>query len=205
LLGFSLEVLLVSAYLSYVENEFLLCLFMLLYVWSKYEHLYRGLASIKKRDMSENRHIVHGNNRTTVKHKYRRKKRMPNSQKEAQTKLMKGLLDLIVLQLLNQQPMHGYQIITRIRKSFGVYFGPSTIYPLLGTLEKKGHVRSVWNMDAERPRKVYRLTNEGQNLLNFTEESLNLICRRINITGTAEVTVATATRTALKPLMRNSE
>jgi PadR family transcriptional regulator PadR len=155
--------------------------------------------------MSENRHIVHGNNRTTVKHKYRRKKRMPNSQKEAQTKLMKGLLDLIVLQLLNQQPMHGYQIITRIRKSFGVYFGPSTIYPLLGTLEKKGHVRSVWNMDAERPRKVYRLTNEGQNLLNFTEESLNLICRRINITGTAEVTVATATRTALKPLIRNSE
>ena len=205
MLGFSLEVLFVSAYLSYVENEFLLCLVMLLYVWGKYERLYRGLVSIKKRDMSENRHIVHGNNKTTVKHKYGRKQRMPNSQKEAQTKLMKGLLDLIVLQLLNQQPMHGYQIITRIRKSFGVYFGPSTIYPLLGALEKKGHVRSVWNMDTERPRKVYRLTNEGQNLLNFTEESLNLICRRINITGTAEVTVATTTRTALKPLMRNSE
>jgi hypothetical protein len=35
------------------------------------------------------------------------------------------------------QPMHGYQIITKIRKTFGVYFGPSTIYPLLGALEKK--------------------------------------------------------------------
>jgi len=70
-----------------------------------------------------------------------------NAQKEVQTKLMKGLLDLIVLQFLSSQPMHGYQIITRIRKSFGVYFGPSTIYPLLGTLEKKGYVRSVWNMD----------------------------------------------------------
>jgi PadR family transcriptional regulator, regulatory protein PadR len=127
---------------------------------------------------------------------------MPNPQKEAQTKLMKGLLDLVVLQLLNQQPMHGYQIITRIRKSFGVYFGPSTIYPLLATLEKKGRVISVWNMDTERPRKVYRLTNEGQNLLNFTEESLNLICRRINMAGTTEVTIASDTRTTLKPLVK---
>ena len=128
---------------------------------------------------------------------------MPNVQKEVQTKLMKGLLDLIVLQLLNNQPMHGYQIITKIRKSFGVYFGPSTIYPLLGALEKKGHVSSGWNMDAERPRKVYKLTSEGQSLLNFTEESLNLICRRINTAGGTEVTLATS-RAVLKPFMRNS-
>src|SRR4030065_634851 len=65
-----------------------------------------------------------------------------NNTKEVQTKLMKGLLDLIILQFLNGQPMHGYQIITKIRRSFGVYFGPSTIYPLLGTLEKKGFVKS---------------------------------------------------------------
>ena len=133
---------------------------------------------------------------------YTGEKNVPNPQKEAQTKLMKGLLDLVVLQLLNQQPMHGYQIITKIRKSFGVYFGPSTIYPLLGTLEKKGQVTSIWNMDTERPRKVYSLTNEGQNLLNFTEESLNLICRKINTTGNNEVTVATVTRTAMKPMIR---
>jgi len=128
---------------------------------------------------------------------------MPNPQKEAQTKLMKGLLDLVVLQLLNQQPMHGYQIITRIRKSFGIYFGPSTIYPLLGTLEKKGRVRSTWNMDTDRPRKVYSLTNDGKNLLSFTEESLNLICRRINMNGTAEIAVAQDHRTTFRPLIKN--
>jgi DNA-binding PadR family transcriptional regulator len=50
---------------------------------------------------------------------------------------MKGLLDLIVLQFLSSQPMHGYQVITIIRKTFGVYFGSSTIYPLLNNLEKK--------------------------------------------------------------------
>ncbi len=130
------------------------------------------------------------------------RKKMPNPQKEAQTKLMKGLLDLVVLQLLNQQPMHGYQIITKIRKSFGVYFGPSTVYPLLGSLEKKGQVTSLWNMDSERPRKVYRLTTEGHALLNFTEESLNLICRRINMTGDAEVMVASDNRTAIRSMMK---
>ncbi len=107
--------------------------------------------------------------------------RAVNSQKEVSTKLMKGLLDLIILQFLNTQPMHGYQIITKIRKNFGVYFGPSTIYPLLTTLEKKGYVKSDWNMDFERPRKIYSLTSNGQGMLNFTEESLNLICRKISI------------------------
>ena len=118
---------------------------------------------------------------------------MANPQKEIQTKLMKGLLDLVVLQFLSVQPMHGYQVITKIRRNFGVYFGPSTIYPLLGTLEKKGYVRSIWNMDSERPRKVYQLTNDGQSLLNFTEDSLNFICRRINNSGSPEVAVATST------------
>ena len=100
-------------------------------------------------------------------------------QKEVSTKLMKGLLDLIILQFLSTQPMHGYQIITKIRKSFGVYFGPSTIYPLLNTLEKKGFVKSEWNMSFERPRKIYSLTSNGQNMLDLTEESLNLICRKL--------------------------
>jgi DNA-binding PadR family transcriptional regulator len=102
-----------------------------------------------------------------------------SSQKEVSTKLMKGLLDLIILQYLSSEPMHGYQVITKIRKNFGVYFGPSTIYPLLGTLEKKGYVDSTWNMDSERPRKVYSLTSDGHSMLNFTEDSLNLICRKI--------------------------
>lgn len=98
-----------------------------------------------------------------------------------QVKLMKGLLDLIVLQLLRSKPMHGYQIITSIRRTFGVYFGPSTIYPLLNDLEKSGYVTSEWDMSRERPRKVYRLTHEGRSLLNFAEESLSIICRKIGV------------------------
>jgi DNA-binding PadR family transcriptional regulator len=116
---------------------------------------------------------------------------MVNFQKEVQVKLTKGLLDMIVLQYLNGQPMHGYQIISKIRKSFGVYFGPSTVYPLLSSLEKKGYVSSNWNMENERPRKVYKLTSEGQNLLNFTENSLNLIVKTIGTNGTSKLEIET--------------
>jgi PadR family transcriptional regulator PadR len=115
--------------------------------------------------------------------------KMGNIQKEVQAKLAKGLIDLIVLQFLNTQPMHGYQIITKIRKTFGVYFGPSTIYPLLASLEKKGYVSSEWNMNTERPRKIYNLTTEGQTILNFTENSLNLLCQKIGTSTTPQMNI----------------
>ncbi len=99
--------------------------------------------------------------------------------RKIQTKLMKGLLDLVVLQFLNRHPMHGYQIITDLRKNFGVYFGPSTIYPLLCGLEEKGYIKSSWDLENDRPRKVYEITTQGSDLLNCTEDSLNQIYRKL--------------------------
>jgi len=114
---------------------------------------------------------------------------MFTNQKEAQVKLTKGLLDMIVLQMLKNKPMHGYQIITNIRKNFGVYFGPSTVYPMLGGLEKRRYVQSKWDMSTERPRKVYSLTTDGENMLAFTEGSLNLICRTLTRTSVPEASI----------------
>ncbi len=111
---------------------------------------------------------------------------MDSKNREVQNKLMKGLLDLVILQFLNSNPMHGYQIISSIRKNFGVYFGPSTVYPLLNGLAKKGYIKSQWDLSNERPRKVYQLTNEGYKLLSFTENSLNHICRKISNIGIRE-------------------
>ena len=100
--------------------------------------------------------------------------------REVQIKLMRGLLDLVILQFLRVHPMHGYQIITHIRKNFGVYFGPSTVYPLLGLLEEKGYIKGAWDLNNDRPRKVYTLTNEGLNLLDFTEAYLKQILQKIS-------------------------
>ncbi len=167
---------------------------MLLYALVMYQALYRrvGLCNIQDK-ICPIKDILYTRRTEKLFNKYTGRKEImigtANSQKEVSTKLMKGLLDLIILQFLNTEPMHGYQVITKIRKSFGVYFGPSTIYPLLGTLEKKSLVKSEWNMNSERPRKIYSLTNNGQNMLNFTEESLNLICRKISTQTNNELTV----------------
>ena len=99
--------------------------------------------------------------------------------KDIQVKLVRGLLDVVVLQLLRAHPMHGYQIIMSLRKNFGVYFGPSTIYPLLCLLEEKGYIKSEWNLESDRPRKVYNITPQGSDLLNFSEESLGQIYRKL--------------------------
>lgn len=107
-----------------------------------------------------------------------------NPQKQTQTKLTKGLLDMITLQLLQTQPMHGYQIITTIRKTYGTYFGPSTIYPMLSLMEKKGYLKSAWDMSAEKPRKTYTLTSTGQTVLKFTENSLEMICKTLSCNTT---------------------
>jgi PadR family transcriptional regulator PadR len=124
---------------------------------------------------------------------------MQQKLRQVQMKLMRGLLDLVILQLLKVEPMHGYNIITSIRKNFGVYFGPSTVYPLLGTLEEKGYIKSAWDLKNDRPRKVYSLTPEGGNLLNGTEESLNHICRRLTSIGLSRLHVNGISCTPTRP------
>lgn len=99
--------------------------------------------------------------------------------REIQMKLMRGLLDFVILNFLKGQPMHGYQIISTLRKNFGVYFGPSTIYPLLALLEEKGYVKSKWDLENDRPRKVYNLTPQGVDMLTSAEVSLNQIYRKL--------------------------
>jgi len=102
---------------------------------------------------------------------------------------------MIVLQLINQEPMHGYQIITKTRKTFGTYFGPSTIYPLLTSLEKKGYLNSLWNMNADKPRKVFTITSAGRAVLKFTEHSLNILCKTIQSAESPLKTALTLTPT----------
>ncbi len=46
-------------------------------------------------------------------------------------------------------------------------------------MEKKNYVKYEWNMDSERPRKVYALTNNGKAMLEYTAGSLRAICKTI--------------------------
>ena len=103
------------------------------------------------------------------------------ARKEITAQLTKNLLDMIILEFLTKKDMHGYEIITSIRKEYGINFGPSTIYPLLSLLEKKGHLQSDWDMTTERPRKVYKLTESGKSILAYSETALVSFCKNFSL------------------------
>ena len=74
-------------------------------------------------------------------------------------------LEMIVMGVVKaNEESHGYGVITKFRKIFGVYLGPSTIYPMLNNFEKQGLMKSKWEISNEssRPNKVYRLTPKGE-------------------------------------------
>jgi len=73
--------------------------------------------------------------------------------KKVEKQFTKGLLDIVILSLLRSESMHGYKIITSIRRSFGIYFGPSTIYPYLNDLKKKATSRANGTQTMTAPEK----------------------------------------------------
>jgi DNA-binding PadR family transcriptional regulator len=59
-------------------------------------------------------------------------------------------------------------------------------------------------MNSERPRKIYSLTSNGQNMLTFTEDSLNLICRKIAIQTNAEITMEPSAQSAVAMMAKKA-
>lgn len=77
----------------------------------------------------------------------------------------KGFLRLKVLELLNEKPMSGSEIINEIERRTGGYWRPSpgSVYPLLAWLQDSGYIREVPSEEAGVRR--YTLTDKGKQLL----------------------------------------
>jgi DNA-binding PadR family transcriptional regulator len=71
-----------------------------------------------------------------------------------------GHLRLYLLNLLAEQPMHGYELIQELGKRFGGTYAPSagTIYPRLGKLEEEGLVTK----STDGRKTVYQITDAGR-------------------------------------------
>lgn len=74
----------------------------------------------------------------------------------------RGDLRAVIVTLLAQEPMHGYQLITQIKERTGGNWVPSpgTVYPTLSMLEDEGMI----TISAEGGRKMATLTDEGRQL-----------------------------------------
>lgn len=90
-----------------------------------------------------------------------------NEKYERQMK--KGVLDMLVLKLLEQDMKYGYQLISELsEKSKGVFqLKEGTLYPVLYRLEEEGFVVSQWREPAEKQvaRKYYKITETGREAL----------------------------------------
>ncbi len=82
--------------------------------------------------------------------------------------MLKGTTETVVLAALARQPLHGYQLVERLRtQSEGILaLGEGTLYPLLYRLEANGLVRGRWQSGAGgRRKRVYSLTRKGHRCL----------------------------------------
>jgi PadR family transcriptional regulator PadR len=86
----------------------------------------------------------------------------------------KGSTVIIVLKMLNEEPMYGYQIATELEKRSEGYFEfkQGTLYPALHQLEEKKMIEGRWgNEETEGPRrKYYYITDEGRKSLKILTE-----------------------------------
>lgn len=83
--------------------------------------------------------------------------------------LLRGIVEPLVLLLIAEIPMYGYQIIKEMEKRSQGYFKftGSTIYSALRRLEKDGLVLSSWQQVAQKQkRRCYELTEKGYQILD---------------------------------------
>ena len=86
----------------------------------------------------------------------------------ADSELLPGTLELLVLKALVREPRHGYGIVEHLRLASGdaLAIGESALYPALQRLLLNGWVKASWGASENNRRaKYYRLTSLGRKQL----------------------------------------
>ncbi|MDQ3691933.1 MAG: helix-turn-helix transcriptional regulator [Chloroflexota bacterium] len=81
--------------------------------------------------------------------------------------LLKGTLPLLVLSVVRDDELYGYEIAQRIRDQSGDLFAPSegSLYPALHRLEHAGALTATWRASQRGPRRrYYTITPAGRAL-----------------------------------------
>ena len=97
--------------------------------------------------------------------------------------LLQGTLHLLVLKILDLEPMHGYGLIQRLeqitRGTFRV--NPGSLFPALHKMEEHGWIRAEWRTtENSRRAKFYRLTRAGRRQLETERKTWERLTRAID-------------------------
>ena len=101
--------------------------------------------------------------------------------RRAERFLERGELKFVILDLLQEQPRHGYDIIRALEDRFGGFYSPSpgVIYPTLQLLEDQGAVTGT----EQDGKKVYTITDAGRLLLSERHDTMSGIHERMRAWG----------------------
>ena len=109
--------------------------------------------------------------------------------------LVSGSTTMLLLKLLSEKDMYGYEMIETLQKKSQNVFQlkAGTLYPLLHTLEGKGYLTSYEDSTGQKVRKYYSITKSGKNFLSQKKEEwkeysaavANILTSRL--TGSADV------------------
>ena len=103
-----------------------------------------------------------------------------------QDQIRKGSTEILILSLLDEEPMYGYQISQEIHQRSGGYFDmkEGLLYPTLHRMTQEGLLISEWRqVGTARRRKYYAITEKGRRALSeqtaewrtFIEKLLHLV------------------------------
>ncbi|MGN1167005.1 MAG: PadR family transcriptional regulator [Lachnospiraceae bacterium] len=86
--------------------------------------------------------------------------------------LISGSTSMLILKLLEDKDMYGYEMIDTLRnKSQNVFeLKAGTLYPLLHSMEEKGFLEAYEKEAVGKIRKYYHLTKEGKKQLKVKKE-----------------------------------
>ena len=98
--------------------------------------------------------------------------------------LLKGNTEALLLALLTQEAMYGYQMVKEIeRRSSGYFqFKEGTLYPALHRLERSALVKGVWHKSPSgQQRRYYNVTDKGVRELQQKHTEWNQFSRAVNL------------------------
>jgi PadR family transcriptional regulator PadR len=97
--------------------------------------------------------------------------------------LLTSSTTMLILKLLDDNDMYGYQMIEELSKRSNNTFSlkAGTLYPLLHTLEQNGIINSYEKKaDGERVRKYYSITKKGNKLFAEKKEEWKVYTSAVN-------------------------
>lgn len=82
--------------------------------------------------------------------------------------MRKGSTEILILSLLVERPMYGYEISQQLEQRSGGYFEmkEGLLYPALHRMQQKGWLSTEWRTVDGRRRKYYALTALGREILD---------------------------------------